>query len=223
MTHDFEIAVKYAGYKQALAKIGGEELPEAIAAGINRIASSAHLAQRNNLRGRFILRNKYTERSLAYYKANPKKDINRINAIIGSKQAYLALQEEGGTRRPVRGSKVPVPTMAARGGNWRAPIPRRYALRKGALAAGVFILRPGTTSWAKWSKRRRAHARLTRAGIFKREKSRLLKIRFLDRPSYKLRARRWHRDAVEKYGKSNLMAAAFMAEAKRRLAKYQAV
>ena len=103
MTRDFELTVKYDGFKRALRAIGETELPEAIAAGINRIAGGAAAAQLMNVRHDFILRNKYTERSLAFYRANPKKDINRINAIVGSKQPYMALQEEGGERRPVKG------------------------------------------------------------------------------------------------------------------------
>ena len=202
-----------------MTRISDTELPEAIAAGINRIASGVALAQRNNLREDFILRNQYTEKSLAYYRANPKKDIARINAIVGSKQPYLALQEEGGTRRPKQGKKVPVPTKTARGGNWKAPIQRRYTPRKGPLSSKFFILRPGAgTTGAK----RRIAYQLQSPAMFKREGGLLVKVRLLDQPSYHLKARHWHGRAVDKYARKDLMAMAFIQEAKRRLAKYQA-
>ncbi len=51
----------------------------------------------------------------------------------------------------------------------------------------------------------------------------LLKLRVIGERAQKVKARHWHSDAVARYGKPALMAAAFMAEAKRRLAKYQAV
>jgi hypothetical protein len=237
MERDFEIAVKRAGYMQALKAISDTELPEAIAAGINRIASGSALGQKMNLRNDFILRNQYTERSLVYYKANPKKDINRINAIVGSKQEYLALQEEGGTRKPKQGSRVPVPTIAARGGNWRAPIQRRFTIRKGTKVgqgSKFFILRPGSSpsglntrhvlaSFRKTGRgRKNWQYRLTSPAIFKREGGQLVKVRLLDQPSYRLRGRHWHLNAVTKYGTSTLLQVAFIAEAKRRLAKYQA-
>ena len=219
MTSSFAISVKYAAWKEAMRRISDTELPEAIAAGINRIAGGAAAAQRANLRRDFILRNQYTERSLVYYKANPKKDIARINAIVGSKQPYLALQETGGTRRPVQGGKVPVPTMKARGGNWRSPILRRYAMKPGALASKVFILRPGAGTTG--SKRRATAYHLQAAAIFKRERGRLVKIRLLNEPSYRLKPRHWHTEAVARYARPGFAEAAFIAEAKRRLAKYQ--
>jgi hypothetical protein len=219
MIRSFEIAVKYDGFKRAMARISETELPEAIAAGINRIASGVMLGQRNNLRADFILRNQYTEKSLAFYRANPKKDIARINAIVGSKQPYLALQEEGGTRKPKQGKRVPVPTKRARGGNWGAPIQRRYTPRKGPLAGKFFILRPGAgTTGAK----RRIAYQLDSPAMFKREGGRLVKIRLLDQPVYHLKPRHWHSEAVNKYARKDFMQIAFIAEAKRRLAKYQA-
>jgi hypothetical protein len=219
MSSAFGIMVKYAQCMAALKRISDTELPAAIAAGINRIASGASLGQLNNLRADFILRNKYTERSLVYYKANPKTNINRINAIVGSKQPYLELQEKGGTRRPKMGSRVPVPTKAARGGNWRSPIQRKYTARKGPLSSKFFILRPGAGSTGM---KRRISYQLDSPAMFKRESGRLVKIRLLDQPSYRLRARRWHTDAVNKYGKLGLMQTAFIQEARRRIAKYQA-
>ncbi|MBE3065476.1 MAG: hypothetical protein IMZ69_10725 [Spirochaetes bacterium] len=243
MTRDFEIAVKYAECKAAMQRISDTELPEAIAAGINRVAGGAALGQRVNLRQDFILRNQYTERSLAFYKANPKKNIDRINAIVGSRQPYLALQEEGGKRRPVRGGRVPVPTKRARGGNWRAPIQRRYTIRKGTKVgrgSKFFILRPGTNpsglntrhTLARYRRmiaknpaytgRKNWMYRLTSPAIFKREDGDLVKVRLLDQPSYQLKGKHWHRDAVEKYGTQAFAQMAFIAEARRRLAKYQA-
>jgi hypothetical protein len=221
MIRSFEISVKYAECKAALQRISDTELPEAIAAGINRIASGAAAAQRMNLRRDFILRNKYTEGSLAYYKANPKKDIARINAIVGSKQPYLALQETGGERRPVKGSRVPVPTMRARGGNWKAPIQRRYTPKPGALTSKFFVLGPATGKVSPRAARAAAY-RLQAPAIFKRDASGLVKVRLLNEPSYHLRARHWHTEAVNRYATMTNMQMAFMTEARRRIAKYQA-
>jgi hypothetical protein len=176
-----------------------------------------------NLRRDFILRNKYTEGSLAYYKANPKKDINRINAIVGSKQPYLALQEQGGTEKAT-GKKLAMPTVAGRGGSFKNIIPKNLALRamgqiKGTSqrftkkgnrvrGKGFFILGPGPS--------------LKAPAIFYRRGGTLHKIRLLGKKTQKVKARHWHRDAVNRYATTTNMQMAFIAEARRRIAKYQA-
>ncbi len=235
MTHDFEVAVKYAGFKQALARISDTELPEAIAAGINRIASDAHRAQRMNLGSRLILRNKYAERSLAFYRANPKKDIDRINAIIGSKQHELELQEAGGTE-VARKKSLMIPTEAGRGGDVRKAIPAKLRMRAMGQMGGVgqrAYTRRGTAVRGSAAKGMKGFFIMRRARILKQSAiffrrlggggQPLLKLRVIGERTQKVKARHWHSDAVARYAKPNLMAAAFIAEARRRLAKYQAV
>ncbi len=225
MNPDFQITMKYEGYKKALKAIAEKELPHAAAAAINRIASGAAQAQRANLRERFTLRNRYSEGSLVFWEANPEKqrDFNKLNAIVGSKQPYLALQEEGGVER-AKGRTLAMPTIAGRGGSMKYAIPRALRLRamgqirgtsqrytkKGnrVRSKGFFILGPG--------------ARLQQAAIFRRQGGTLTKLRLLGRVQQQVRPRHWHEDAVRKYAKASLVQVAFVAEAKRRIARYQA-
>ncbi len=236
MTRDFEIAVKYAGYREALRRWSDVDLPECIAAGINRIASGAALGQRNNLRQRFILRNKYAEGSLVYYPARAMgskgpRAIASINAIVGSKQPFLALQEEGGTER-ARGKSLAMPTVAGRGGNVRSVIPNRLRIRSmGTLGArgkgsrGFFFLPPGprlNQPAIFWRQPRYGGAMVRRNRPGQGALNKLYKIRLLGRETQQVKGRNWHRDAVERYGTSTLLQVAFIAEAKRRIAKYAA-
>ena len=188
-----------------LQRASKEALPRAQAAAINAIARVAHAASGRTLRRVLILRNQYTERSLRISEARVSGRTGRVGyAKAGTISQYLPLQETGGQRRPVRGRKVPVPTLAARGGNWRRPILRRFTVgRSVELGRGskFFVLRT-----------RRGSAIFTRPS-----KRRLLKVRILGARSYHLKATHWHTAAVRKYATRSLLAQVFVREAKRQL------
>jgi hypothetical protein len=228
MTRDFEISVKYSAWQAAMRRISDTELPEAIAAGINRIAGGAAKAQAMNLRQRFTLRNKYAERSLIFFPAKPGKNINSINAIVGSRQPFLALQEAGGTEKAT-GRSLAMPTLAGRGGDKGKAIPGRFRIRSmGTFAGnsrGFFILGPGPRLKQPaifWRQPRYGGAMVRRNRPGQGTLNKLYKIRLLGRKTQTVKARHWHSDAVDKYAQPGFAAMAFIAEAKRRLAKYQA-
>lgn len=195
----------------ALSALSDDALPKTIAATINRMTRSAHKQQKQNIKAMFTLRNQYTERSLVYWEARPKKPISRINAIIGTRQPYLALQEEGGRVSPKRGARIPVPTRAARRFRWNRPILRKYSMRRlGRIST------PGKrgTSGAFFAK-------FNKPGIFIRTGKKLLMVRDLSQKSYTLKPRRWHSSAVTKYSSRNLWSKIFIWEASRYLRHYQ--
>ena len=168
------------------------------------------------LASEFTLRNQYTERSLRISLARVSSSGKAGYAKIGTVSPYLPLQERGGIRRPVRGRMVPVPTVAARLGNWRKPVPRRLALGPG--------VRFGQTT--RGGKKGRGRARtffvlpagpgMRRPAVFLREGRSLTKIRTLV-PRYHLDATHWHTGPVRKYATHSLAAQVFIREARKEL------
>ena len=78
-----------------------------------------------------IMRNTFTKRNIRFDK-NQNRVISRMESRAGATEAadYMALQEEGGTRKPKSGSKLAIPQRAARGGSKRRTVTRRLYLKK---------------------------------------------------------------------------------------------
>ncbi|HET6499083.1 MAG TPA: hypothetical protein VFH17_08545 [Coriobacteriia bacterium] len=204
-----------AAWRRQLDRAAKDALPRARVATVNALARASLSGQRREL-AKMTLRNRYTEGSLRISLAKVRSSGAAGNAIIGTVSPYLPLQERGGIRRPVRGRLVPVPTRGARGGNWRAPVPRRLALGP--------QVRFGETKRSGKKGRSRARSffvlvsgpRMRRPGVFLREGRRLLKIRTL-MPRYHVEATRWHTGPVRKYATHSLAAQVFIREAKKLL------
>lgn len=190
---------QFREYKKKLLALGSDVLPRVIAETINTVAGFAHAQSIRNVRNRFVLRNQYTERSLRYYKANPKADISRINAVTGSVQSYMALQETGGYREPKRGSKAPEATLAARGGDPRKVVRKKYAA--GTLGPNQFVGVPrgGNRQY----------------GVYQRVKNNkfLVMIRNISKARIPVDPKHWHTDAVGAYAKRDVLTREFIRQA----------
>lgn len=184
-----------------MQKLKDGSYPLVVAETVNSIAGFAHANTTKLLRTRMTLRNRWTEGSLKFYKANPKDDIKKINAITGSFSPYLPLQETGGKRLPKKGSKVPWPTLAARsGGKAERPVMRKY--QSGTLGEGQFI---GALSGGG-------------RGVFERKtrgkKVTVKLIRSLTQSSIPVKATHWHTDGIKPYLKQGLIEEEFVRQAK---------
>jgi len=195
---------EFRDYQKKLKRLADDALPRAVAETMNSVATVAHIQSIRNMRERFTLRNQYTERGIRYYKASPKKDWRKINAITGSISPYMDIQDQGGVRRPKRGRRAPIAALAARGGNRSAVVRKKY--RAGQLGPNQFVGRP-----------RGAKARPT--GVWERyaKNKRIRLIRNLENASIRVTGRRWHSDAVERYATREWIEGAFIREAKRRI------
>jgi len=194
----------FASWHRKIERMGAEALPKVVAATVNVVAGAAHSRSRGNLRRDFTLRNTWTERSLRYWKANPKERIGRINAVTGSASPYLPIQEKGGTVRAKKAS-IPIATKAARGGTKTRVVLKRYRL--GSM--GSLTRRKGGRFFV---------ARIGRKkGVWTRERKRLLLIQDLSFRSYRVKATGWHSEAVRRFGTASMFQTAFMREARRYL------
>ena len=207
-------------YNAAMKHLTREQLPRAQVATINAVARVVNSAQGTNIKKDFVLRNQYTMRSLKISEAKVRSSGAVGYAEVGSISPYLPLQEEGGQRRPVRGHKVPLPTMASRGGNWSRPILPRFRLGTGTMKRSMFILHPGTGAGNRKQILNRpgqkyGKYRLTHSAIFMRQGKKLYKIRLLNEPSYRVKPTHWHTAAVKKFGTRHLMETVFVREARK--------
>lgn len=191
------------GLEKQLARYGQQELPEVVAETINAVGRATHSRSLRNIRSDMIIRNRFTERSLKYFKASPRRNLNRIDAITGTISPYLPIQEKGGRLRAKR-SRVAIPTKSARvaKSKRRAVAPRFRLNRVGETGSGgVFI----------------ATSKRGKLGMFVRTKSRVIMIRDLSITSRHIKPTRWHSEAVGKFGRRNVMGAIFIRQARRRI------
>ncbi len=91
---------------RTLTGIERKQLPFAISNALNSVAFDARRAVLANLRKKFILRNKWTQRGLRVVKARK----HNLVAWVNFERAYMVDQEEGGTRLP-RGRHIAVPNQ----------------------------------------------------------------------------------------------------------------
>jgi len=189
-------------YQRALQKYTKDGLPKAQAATINAVAKAAHNRSLRNVRERFTLRNRYTERSIRFSEARVRSSGRVGYAVTGSKSPYLPLQEKGGTVR-ARRRRIAIPTKAARTSGLKTkPVARRYRMNQiGPIGRGSkFFFLP-----------------TRKPGLYTRKGKRLIMIRDISIRSYRLRPTRWHSEAVSKFSKRSVMNAIFMREAKKQL------
>lgn len=182
--------------------MSGEAFPKAMAATINTTAKAAHNRSLRNVRERFTIRNRYTERSIRFSGARVKSGGRFGYAITGSISPYMPLQETGGTVR-ARRQAIAIPTKAARtGGVKTGVVARRYRMdRIGRIGGGgKFFFLP-----------------TRKPGLYTRKRGKLIMIRDISISKYRLKPTRWHGDAVDQFAKRSIMEAVFEREAKKQL------
>ena len=190
-------------YLGELRKIEGA-MQRVTAATLTETAQAVTTRAERNIKCEMIVRTAYTTKSLRTYKASPSRPIARQDAVSGTVSEYLPIQDEGGTIK-ARKRRIAVPTNAVRGVNRRKRIPSRY--RIDTMGSRAFILRPASPVKV-----------LRRPALFLRtSKRRIVKVRDLGARDYRLKARRWHSEAVERYGNWDYMSRVFARQARRYL------
>ena len=157
---------------------------QAIADTLNAVAAEAHRLQRKNIEERMEIRSpKWTLHSLRYWKAHPKDDVRRINAIVGSVSPYLPVQDEGGDVRPMRGKtkNIPITKTARQGGTMAGKVIRRYRMDKVVDRKDTFVL----------------PLKSGRKGIFMRQHGQVIFLQMLAKDGVALTGNHWHTDAVQ--------------------------
>ena len=94
--------------------------------------TQAALSRRNylaNVKENFTLRNTFTRRSIQFDKVETDK-IKDMVSRVGSKAPYMALQEEGGRKKPKSGRRMAIPSKAARGGSNAAVVSKDFYLQR---------------------------------------------------------------------------------------------
>lgn len=97
-----------------LRKAASGALPFAARNALNTIAFEGRRVWAGKIERQFVLRNKFTVRSTRVVKAKLQRDVDRMEAELGSVAPYMRLQEFGGVERGRSRSK-PVPTTVAAG------------------------------------------------------------------------------------------------------------
>mgnify|MGYP003590798656 CR=1 FL=1 len=99
----------------------------------NTLNIAASLSRRNavqNIKREFILRNKFTEKSITFQKADGNS-INQLESKVGAldRAKYLKYQEDGGTK-PKRGKNYAIAQKSARMGSNKNVISKNFYMSK---------------------------------------------------------------------------------------------
>lgn len=112
---------KPGAFAKATEKILESVQTKTTKAAINTVNIQAAMTRKNaikNIHEKFTIRNTFTERSIVFTQC-PKntKDYNKIQSQVGALERadYMKRQEEGGIRKPKRGTHLAIPTTKARG------------------------------------------------------------------------------------------------------------
>jgi len=201
-----------------LRLLSASAFSEATAAAINRVAHAANVAQSLNVRKDFTLRNKFTLGSLMMFKASPKKDANKIDALVGSKSPYLPEQESGGEAVGKDGKPVKImPALASRRGSWDRPVASRFRLKAlgpigRRMGNGRMTPKGAQAFWLKGGS-------LKQRTLFYRTGKKLLKVRIATKGPIKIKPTHWHAQAMARFGKPSVMSAAWGVELAKGLSK----
>ena len=191
-------------WQAQMAKLAGKDFPAIVAKSINQVAERAHMSSIINAKNTFKKFNRFSAQSMRFYKANPKKNIFKINAIAGSRSEYLKNQDMGGTTSPRSGHYVPVPTLAARRGSVRNSIQAQFRLDKGRKSK-FFVLNLESGYRGLFYRR----AKWQRGGGHAADTKKIVMLRALNQTSVKIKPMRWHTKAMKTYGTQAAMNAAF--------------
>ena len=92
---------------RSLNAVQRKQIPFALAGGLTATAFDAQRAVKKNLRRKYILRNKWTEKGVRVIKAN-KRTLTSVVFFAKSQERYMSKQQFGGTIRP-SGQHLAVP------------------------------------------------------------------------------------------------------------------
>ena len=201
----FSAFMDQAKWREAMNDALRRGFPQVISETLTQAARIADKAQRENLRRDFTLRNQYTEGSLFMWPAKPGP-IARINAVVGTRSPYLPIQETGGVEK-AKGKSIAMPTIAGRGGDKRAVIPKMFSIPAMGQIGGT------TQKMTRGGKRIRgkgffimpAGPVLKQPAIFFRRGAGLLKVRLLGHREQRVKATHWHTDAVKQITYAELL------------------
>jgi len=201
-----------------LRLLSGPAFSQATADTLNRIAAAANGEQGRNLRRDFTLRNKFTAGSLMMFKATPKPDANKINALVGSKSPYLDEQEAGGVALTTQGKAAEtMPSLAARRGSWGRAVTAGYRQKTFGTVGhrgsnGRMTPKGAKLFWLKGGS-------LKHPTLFLRRGKKLTKVRVKTHGPINLKATHWHSRAMAKAGRPALISAAYGVELNKQLSK----
>lgn len=203
---------------QYLAQL--EAIPKAMqavtAATLTDVAQSVTKRSERNIRKSMIVRTDYTTKSLVTWKASASKPIARQNAISGTRSEYLPIQESGGKVK-ARRKVIAVPTNTVRGKDRRKRVPGKYKID--TMGDKAFVLRPSRSGSPRTRHGKTVPYVLKRPALFLRTGKRTLKkVRDLGAKDYRLKAKRWHSEAVKTYGNWAYMSKVFARKARQYLA-----
>lgn len=189
-------------YRDRLKYISKEALPKVVADSVTAVAKRAHEQSIVNILSRYTIRNRYTVGSVRFYKASPKRDIMKINAISGSVSDYMDEQDLGGKRLPKSGEKVPEATLFARGGSKESVVKKKN--RTGFLGKNQFIGVP------------KGIAKNRPYGVYERVKNNkfLSMVRNISKVSIDIKGTSWHRDAMSDQKLVEIMQKEFIDQAR---------
>lgn len=112
---------------RALRDMGRKQIPFAAAAALTEIAGRVQKAERANLRRAFTLRRKNLGARI-FRRPAEKRDWPKVRAAVGfgqfGRDEFWTLQETGGTKRAIKGSRIAIPYRIVRRtgkGTVRAP------------------------------------------------------------------------------------------------------
>ena len=105
-----------------------------IKAATNTVNMQAAVARKNvvqAIKDNFIVRNNFTTKQVQYTQMpQGLYSLSAIQSTIGitEKAAYMERQEKGGSRKPVAGSTLAIPSDIARSGSKNKPVSRMYRI-----------------------------------------------------------------------------------------------
>jgi hypothetical protein len=153
---------------------------------------------------------------MLFYKASPKKDASKIDALTGSKSPYLDEQEAGGAVMTRQGKQAQsMPSRAARGGSWGKSVTSRF--RRSAM--GMIGHRGDSGMTPKGAKFFwLSGGSLAEPILFFRKGKKVTRVRIATKP-LTVKATHWHSSAMAKFGREGIMAAAWAVELEKGLTK----
>lgn len=125
---DVQVRTNLPELYKYLDKAARTQVPFASAVSLTRLAQAGQARYRSELPKKFTLRSTWTARGILIKPAR-RADWPRQYSMVGSRDDYMAMQEEGGTKRPRKGPLLSFPGVRfarkLRGSTGRIPHSRR--------------------------------------------------------------------------------------------------
>lgn len=112
-----------------LNKMGSSGIPMAAGMTLNNLAFESRRISIGLFEKDRVIRSNWTKRGMLFQKTKTKIPIRQMESRSGNIREYGDLQETGGTVRP-DGQFLPVPALAARGGNKKRRIVKKFKMNK---------------------------------------------------------------------------------------------